>query len=157
DFGNFEPGADRYAAVERWMPYAKAVSAKTSRFDLLGNEMDIDYPRMMKIVLDSGYRGYVGIETEVGSAEEEPRGVRNTKRYLEEAQARMPAMTALWNGRDLTGWRKVAGGSWSVEEGCLVGRNGASWSTDPSRTGSWLRTEKQYGDFELCAEYQAGP
>ena len=27
------------------------------------------------------------------------------------------------------------------------------WSTDPSRTGSWLRTEKEYGDFELYLEY----
>jgi L-ribulose-5-phosphate 3-epimerase len=157
DFGNFPPGADRYAAVEKWMPYAKAVSAKSGRFDARGNEVDIDYPRMMKIVLDAGYRGYLGIETEVESAEEEPQGIRFTKALLEEARARMPAMKPLWNGRDLSGWVQVAGGEWKVEEGLLVGRNGKDWSTDPSRTGSWLRTEKEYADFELALEYTVGP
>ena len=44
------------------MPLAKAVSAKAQSFDTQGNELNTDYRRMMKIVLDAGYHGYVGIE-----------------------------------------------------------------------------------------------
>ena len=45
------------------------------------------------------------------------------------------------------------GGEWKVEDGALVGRNGVNWSTDPSKSGSWLRTEKEYGNFTLELEY----
>jgi sugar phosphate isomerase/epimerase len=64
------------------MPYAKAVSAKSHDFDESGNEVDIDYRRMIGIVLRAGYRGYVGIEYE-GSRLPEPDGIRATKRLLE--------------------------------------------------------------------------
>ena len=46
------------------MPYAKAVSAKSHEFDAEGNEVKTDYLRMMKIVLEHGYNGYVGVEYE---------------------------------------------------------------------------------------------
>ncbi len=46
------------------MPFAKGVSAKSHDFDDKGNETQTDYRRMMEIVLDAGYRGYVGIEYE---------------------------------------------------------------------------------------------
>ena len=46
------------------MPFAKGVSAKSHDFDADGNEAEIDYVKMMKIVLDAGYHGYVGIEWE---------------------------------------------------------------------------------------------
>jgi L-ribulose-5-phosphate 3-epimerase len=66
DFGNFrlqeDEWYDRYRGVEELMPYAKAVSAKSHDFDEGGNEIHTDYVRMMEIVLDAGYRGYVGIE-----------------------------------------------------------------------------------------------
>ncbi|HRT43305.1 MAG TPA: sugar phosphate isomerase/epimerase, partial [Phycisphaerae bacterium] len=45
-------------------------------------EVDIDYRRMIGIVLRAGYRGYVGIEYE-GSRLPEPDGIRATKRLLE--------------------------------------------------------------------------
>ena len=48
------------------MPFAKGVSAKSHDFDAEGNETKTDYRRMMKIVLDAGYHGYVGIEYEGG-------------------------------------------------------------------------------------------
>jgi len=35
----------------------------------------------------------------------------------------------------------------------LVGRHGTSWTTNPEVAGSWLRSEKQYGDFILELEY----
>lgn len=56
---------------------------------------------------------------------------------------------ALFNGRDLTGWVAEHGGEWTVEDGVLVGRNGQNWSTNPEVSGSWLRTEREYGDFLL--------
>jgi sugar phosphate isomerase/epimerase len=64
DFGNFPPGTDRYAAVRAMMPFAKAVSAKCYDFDEGGQETRIDFGRMLRIVLDAGYRGHVGIEYE---------------------------------------------------------------------------------------------
>jgi hypothetical protein len=60
---------------------------------------------------------------------------------------------ALFNGRDLTGWVAMHGGQWTVEDGVLVGRNGTNWSTNPEKSGSWLRTEKEYGDVILELEY----
>ena len=84
DFGNFPPETDIYGAVEMLMPYAKSVSAKSYDFDEKGDETKIDYYRMMKIVLDAGYRGYVGIEFEGGGDEYE--GVHSTKKLLERCQ-----------------------------------------------------------------------
>jgi sugar phosphate isomerase/epimerase len=81
DFGNFGK-YDRYLGVKELMPYAKLVSAKSHDFDGKGNETRTDYFRMMKIVVDSGYRGYVGIEYEGGRLSE-PAGVKATKRLLE--------------------------------------------------------------------------
>jgi sugar phosphate isomerase/epimerase len=86
DFGNFPttgPGAyDRYLGVAEMMPYAKGVSAKSYGFDAKGNETTIDYPRMVKIVVDAGYHEYLGIEYE-GDKMSEVEGVRATKRLLE--------------------------------------------------------------------------
>lgn len=45
------------------------------------------------------------------------------------------------------------GGEWVVEDGVLIGRNGENWSTDPEESGSWLRSEREYGDFMLDFEY----
>ena len=86
DFGNFnvsrEEQYDRYQGVAEMMPFAKAVSAKSHDFDVSGNEIHTDYHRMMRIVLDAGYRGYVGVEYE-GSKAGEPEGIRLTKQLLE--------------------------------------------------------------------------
>ncbi len=86
DFGNFRVSSDniydRYIGVTELMPFAKAVSAKSYDFDDVGNETTIDYPRMMKIVLDAGYRGYVGVEYE-GSRLSEFDGIRATQHLLE--------------------------------------------------------------------------
>lgn len=59
----------------------------------------------------------------------------------------------LFNGRNLDGWVQMHGGEWLVERGELVARNGVNWTTDPERSGSWLRTEREYGDFVLELEY----
>ena len=82
DFGNFQPEIDRYEAVEMLMPYAKSVSAKSHDFDENGDETKTDYYRMMKIVLDAGYSGYVNVEYE-GSGLSENEGIIATKKLLE--------------------------------------------------------------------------
>lgn len=82
DFGNFPDEVDRYEAVKAMMPFAKAVSAKSYDFDADGNDTKIDYDRMMKIVLDAGYKGYVGIEYEGGRLSEED-GIIATRKLLE--------------------------------------------------------------------------
>jgi len=89
DFGNFriqgEEWYDRYKGVEQLMHYAKAVSAKSHDFDSQGNEINTDYYKMMNIVLDAGYNGYVGIEYE-GSKLDEMAGIQATKDLLEKVR-----------------------------------------------------------------------
>jgi len=86
DFGNFRLGPneeyDRYQGVAEMMPFAKGVSAKSHDFNEAGDEIHTDYVRMMKIVKEAGYTGFVGIEYE-GSKLSEPDGIKATKRLLE--------------------------------------------------------------------------
>ncbi|MBX3255134.1 MAG: sugar phosphate isomerase/epimerase [Chitinophagaceae bacterium] len=91
DFGNFcikrangkcEEEYDRYKGVAELMPFAKGASAKTYDFDAQGNCIETDYLKMMKIVKDSGFKGYVGIEYE-GSNLDETEGIKKTKTLLE--------------------------------------------------------------------------
>ena len=85
DFGNFriqgDEWYDRYQGMKELMPYAKAVSAKSHEFDEKGNETGSDFYRIMNIVLDAGYKGYVGIEYE-GSVHTEMEGIRLTNDLL---------------------------------------------------------------------------
>lgn len=92
DFGNFHLGNDnwydRYQGVEEMMPFAKAVSAKSHNFDEQGNCVETDYVRMLKIVKDAGYRGYIGIEYE-GPKLPETDGIRSTQQLLQRAGAQV--------------------------------------------------------------------
>ncbi len=86
DFGNFPEEINKYDAVEALMKYAKAVSAKCYDFGEDGNETKIDFARMMKIVLDAGYHGYVGVEYE-GSRLSEFDGIKACVKLLKRFQA----------------------------------------------------------------------
>lgn len=55
---------DRYKGVKEMMPKAFAVSAKSNLFNKNGEEVNIDYLRMLRIVKNSGYNGYIGVEYE---------------------------------------------------------------------------------------------
>ncbi|XLS28960.1 sugar phosphate isomerase/epimerase family protein [Flavobacteriaceae bacterium M23B6Z8] len=95
DFGNFcverEGGErwgapcvkeyDKYQGVKELMPYAKAVSAKSYDFDESGIETTIDYMKMLQIVKNAGYKGYIGVEYE-GSRLSEEMGIIATKDLL---------------------------------------------------------------------------
>jgi hypothetical protein len=65
------------------MPFAKGVSAKSYGFDAAGNESSMDYQRLLTIVLDAGYRGYIGVEWEGREPASQPQGVKLTKALLE--------------------------------------------------------------------------
>jgi sugar phosphate isomerase/epimerase len=89
DFGNFcveygtekcEKEYDRYQGMADLLPYAKAVSAKSYGFDENGDETTIDYYRIMKMVKESGYTGFIGIEFE-GSGSE-MKGIELTRDLL---------------------------------------------------------------------------
>lgn len=88
DFGNFpldDEGnykIDIYDAIARMMPFAKGVSAKSYDFGPDGKETKLDYARILKIVTDAGYHGFIGIEYE-GSRLSEPEGIRATKSLVE--------------------------------------------------------------------------
>ncbi|MDJ0645908.1 MAG: sugar phosphate isomerase/epimerase family protein [Flavobacteriaceae bacterium] len=72
---------DMYQGIQLLMPYAKAVSAKSYDFDENGSETKIDYKRMMQVVKDAGYDGYVGVEYE-GSRLSEEEGIKATRDLL---------------------------------------------------------------------------
>lgn len=96
DFGNFcishpwgttqgecKDAYDRYKGIEELLPFAKgAVSAKAYDFDANGEQPIIDYERLLKIVKNSGFKGYIGIEFE-GFTQPEEDGIRKTKALLE--------------------------------------------------------------------------
>lgn len=101
DFGNFcmkyknddwkqgcENMYDRYKGVEEMMPFAKGVSAKSNVFDAEGNEANMDYRRLLQIVKNAGYTGYIGIEYE-GNELSEEEGIRATKKLLEKVGAEL--------------------------------------------------------------------
>ena len=92
DFGNFNLGDgkqyDRYKGVTELMPFAKAVSAKSHDFNEAGDEIHTDYRKMMKIVLDHGYHGHVGIEYEGGKIGE-AEGILATKKLLEKVRTEL--------------------------------------------------------------------
>ena len=72
---------DKYKGVRELMPYAKAVSAKSYNFDSLGNETTIDYKKMLEIVWEFGYNGYLGIEYE-GEILTEIEGIKATNNLI---------------------------------------------------------------------------
>ena len=90
DFGNFcikrsETGCveeyDKYKGVKELMVHAKAVSAKAHDFDEEGNETEIDYARILQIVKDAGYTGFIGVEYE-GNILSEEEGIIATRDLL---------------------------------------------------------------------------
>jgi sugar phosphate isomerase/epimerase len=94
DFGNFciQRGPDgcaeeydRYKGVKELMPFAKGVSAKSGEFDADGNCVETDYYKMLKIVKNAGYKGYIGIES--GSPTDEEKAIRLTKALMEKVGA----------------------------------------------------------------------
>jgi len=93
-WGSTEPGKectevyDRYTGVAETLPFAKGVSAKSYSFSEQGDETVIDYDKMLKLVKESGFSGYIGIEYE-GSPLSEADGIRATKNLLEKTWGKL--------------------------------------------------------------------
>ena len=95
DFGNFclkRKGGEKwdaecieeypkYEGVRKMMPYAKAVSAKSYSFNDQGEEELIDYKKMLKIIKEAGYTGFIGVEFE-GEDIAPEKGIIATKELL---------------------------------------------------------------------------
>ena len=81
--GRFDPAPQARLSqrVAEMMPLAKGVSVKPRVWDFKGNSSDIDLAKMMKIVVDAGYRGHCGIE--YGPEGNELDGVRKLREQLE--------------------------------------------------------------------------
>ena len=105
DFGNFRIAGpsrdslatklesyDSYVGVAEMMPLAKGVSAKPRVWDFDGRTSDIDLLRMMKIVVDAGFRGHVGIE--YGPEGKELEGITQLRQQLESVRDRLTAARA---------------------------------------------------------------
>ena len=75
-----------YEGVNKFMPYAKAVSAKSYEFDKDGNETAIDYYELLKNIKNSNYDGFIGIEYE-GEQMPPSEGIKATKKLMEKAWA----------------------------------------------------------------------
>ena len=93
DFGNSrinrEESCDSYRGVEELMPYATGVSVKPTVYDDHGNQSDLDYARMMRIVLKAGYSGFCGIEH--GPEDHELEGIREVRNTLVTTRAQIAA------------------------------------------------------------------
>ena len=87
---------DKYDGVQKMMPYAKGISAKTHKFGPSGEDIDTDFIKLFKIIKASGWTGgYVGIEYEGGlmrnmggdmSYLNNDEGIKATKLLLEKVQ-----------------------------------------------------------------------
>lgn len=104
DFGNFYTNREKselynpYQGLREFMPWVKqAVSAKAYDWDTgagrfytedrrAPREMTLDFERLVKIVVEAGYHGYLGIEYE-GSKHPELEGIMRTKQALEDIRA----------------------------------------------------------------------
>ena len=64
------------------------IKALQEPLDENGDETQIDYRRMLTIVRDAGYKGYVGIEYE-GSKLSEEEGIKKKKILLEKVGAEL--------------------------------------------------------------------
>jgi len=73
---------DRYQGIEELMTYARGVSAKSYAFDAEGNETTMDFPRILNIVRDAGFSGFIGVEFEGPDADPFP-GMEATKALIE--------------------------------------------------------------------------
>ena len=78
---------DSYVGVQEMMPLAKGVSVKPTVWDFKGNQSPLDYPRMMKIVVEAGYHGYCGIEH--GASGRELESIREVREQLEKAREQL--------------------------------------------------------------------
>jgi hydroxypyruvate isomerase len=82
DFGKLKDNV--YKGTKAMLPHTVTVSCKMHSFDKNGNQPDFDYPRLMKMIQQSAYKGILAIEWE-GSALEPVAGVKASKKLIEKS------------------------------------------------------------------------
>ncbi|MDC0306178.1 sugar phosphate isomerase/epimerase [Akkermansiaceae bacterium] len=80
DFGNFKD-YDKYQGVKDMLPWAKAICAKVHKINSDGEAAHTDFARMLKILKQGGFKGFIGIEFE--GAADPVSGVLRTKKLIE--------------------------------------------------------------------------
>lgn len=80
DFGKLK--GNIYDGTQAMLPYAETISCKMHSFDAAGNQPDFDYPRLMKMIADSGFKGILAIEWE-GRNLEPIAGVQASKALIQ--------------------------------------------------------------------------
>jgi hypothetical protein len=63
------------------------------------------------------------------------------------AQTLAPEWVSLWNGKDLSGWKKQGNEKWVVEDGAIYGEG-------VTKEYGYLATEKTYKDFHLSLRFK---
>ena len=81
DTGNFH-GADPYADLARVLPYAVTAQVKVEMQAKGGEKQEADFGRLVQMLKDGGYRGYVTLEYEAAEAP-----LTAVPRYLERLRA----------------------------------------------------------------------
>jgi sugar phosphate isomerase/epimerase len=129
DSGNFHT-ADPYAALAQCAPYAVNVQIKTEiRAKDAKEKSPADLPRLVNMLRDSGYQGWVALEYE--AAEDPWKAVPTTLAQLKPLLAApgKPAAAAaeqwqpLFDGKTLKGWKTTdfgARGEVAVKDGSIV-------------------------------------
>ncbi len=79
---------DRYTGVREFLPYAGGVSAKAYNFNEAGEDKIIDYHKMLKVVKDFGFDGYIGVEYE-GVEKPEHEGILATRALIQKVWANL--------------------------------------------------------------------
>ena len=82
DFGKLKDNV--YKGTKAMLPHTVTVSCKMHSFDKNGNQSDFDYPRLMKMIKQSAYKGILAIEWE-GSALKPIPGVKASKKLIEKS------------------------------------------------------------------------
>ncbi len=82
DFGKLKDNV--YKGTEAMLPHTITVSCKMHSFDEAGKQSDFNYPRLMKMIKQSKYKGILAIEWE-GSALEPIPGVLASKKLIEKS------------------------------------------------------------------------
>lgn len=82
DFGKLR--GDIYAGTQAMLPYSGVISCKMHSFDAAGNQPHFDYPRLVKMIVESDFRGILAVEWEGKELEPIP-GVLASKALIEKS------------------------------------------------------------------------
>ena len=85
DFGKLKNNV--YEGTQAMLPYSQSISAKMHSFDDKGLQPDFDYDKLAKMIVDSGYNGYIAIEWE-GKKLKPIEGVKASQKLIKDSFAK---------------------------------------------------------------------